>query len=208
MNIDEIMRDFKRRWEHTYVWVVPPNTTEESLFYVDRIVEDPDRVATMTLSSPEFGKIVLNYGTAHTLKFKYPPVGVFQHGQRAMIFRRTPSRQYKHGICPGNSEFYEPTVEVLRAARRNNELPFDLVQNAFQNVTSKYKEALLMLKSGRYRSVALKDNFSLCLGMGKENNYILFYWDTPVALMDKATGDPVHVMEQVFANVLSKVKAQ
>lgn len=210
MNINEIMNDFRRRWDQTYVWVESPESGEESLFHVDRITDDTTKVGTIELSSPEFGKILLNMGTAHTLKFKYPPVGVFQNGVDAYIFRRVPAKQYKHGIYNGNSTL-SPVYNIMlgrgqdRAQLRGEQLKFNDVLAAFRGERYPFADALKMLSSGKYRSVALQRNWSLCLSPITSDGLTLLYWETPVASLDRE-GNVLHVYENVFESVLPQVK--
>jgi hypothetical protein len=208
MEINEIMQDFRRRWEGGFVWVEAPDSGEESLFHVDRITHDRTKVGTMELSSPEYGKILLNMGTAHTLKFKYPPVGVFQNGVDAFMFRRVPAKQYKHAIYYGNSSVcpvYNPMVGRPSRNDRGDPLKFDDVLAAFRGERYTFEDALKMLSSGRYRSVALQRNWSLCLNpMGKEG-YVLLYWETPVAMVSPQ-GIVLHIYEKQFEAVLQQVK--
>jgi hypothetical protein len=208
MELNEALRDFQVRYEKTFIWVVPPDSTEESLFHVDKITPDDAKIANLTLSSPEFGRIVLNMGTAHTLKFKYPPVGVFQSGTDAQIFRRIPQRQYKRGLCAGNSAFYPVYVNMMRSNKFPEVLPHALVADAFAATQFSFKDAMCMLRSGRHRSVALQKNFSLMLPMSMEKTYTLMYWETPIAYINQDTGDVHHVIEAAFTKIIEQVKGR
>lgn len=205
MNINEIMHDFRRRWEQGFVWVEHPESKEESLFYVDRIADDQIKVGTIELSSPEYGKILLNMGTAHTLKFKYPPIGVYQNGMDAYIFRRRPERQYKHGIYHGNSSITLVHHKMTGRVPRTEALKFDDVLAAFNGEKYPFAEALRMLGSGIFRSVALQRNWSLCLSPVDKESYVLLYWDTPVGTVDR-NGVVLHIYEKQFESVIEQVK--
>lgn len=209
MNQQEILRDFRRRYEGGYVWVIPPNSDEESLFLVDRITEDRKNIATIELSSPEYGKIILNYGTAHTLRFKYPPVGVFQNGPDAFIFRRVPQRQWVHALYSGNASVV-PVFNTIVTARngggrriQGGQLLFDDVLAAFQGVQYTFRDAIMMLGTGKYRSVALRRNFSLCLSPNGPG-YILLFWETPVAHIS-TEGALILMLEKSFEPVIHQV---
>lgn len=206
MNIDEILNDFKRRYEHSYIWVAPPESDEESLFFVNRISKDKSSIANLELTSPEFGKIILNMGTSHTLKFKYPPVGVFQSGVDALMFRRLPVKQYKVGLYTGNSSI-SPVYQHLRGLRAPvvDNLDFDQVLSAFRKETHTFSDALKMLSSGRFRSVALARNFSLMLSMTGNGGYLLLYWETPVAAVD-TTGKVTLMYEKSYESVIEQIK--
>jgi hypothetical protein len=205
MNIDEILTDFKRRYEHSYIWVAPPESDEESLFFVSRITKDKCSIANLELTSPEFGKIILNMGTSHTLKFKYPPVGVFQSGTDAYMFRRLPVKQYRIGIYDGNSSI-APVHRYLTGQRATEiDFNFDQVLSAFRKETHTFRDALKMLASGKYRSVALSRNFSLMLSYTGNDGYLLLYWETPIALID-TTGTVKLMYEKSYESVVEQIK--
>lgn len=204
MEIEDIVRDFQRRYDQGYVWVVPPNSDEESLFFVNRITNDKRSIATMELTSPEYGKIILNYGTAHTLRFKYPPVGVFQNGRDAYMFRRIPARQWKHALYTGNSSV-EAVHNKMTGRDPLPQLQFDDVLAAFQGVQYTFSDAVKMLATGKYRSVALRRNFSLCLSPLDKEGYVLLYWESPVAAISRQ-GTVTHMYEKSFEAVINQVK--
>jgi hypothetical protein len=208
MDIREILHDFTRRYQGGFVFVESPDNGEESLFHVDRITEDRTKIATMELSSPEYGKIMLNMGTAHTLKFKYPPVGVFQKGGDAYIFRRTPAKQYKHAIYNGNSSIspvWHSMLGKVQGNARGEQLKFDDVLAAFQGERYAYADALKMLGNGKARSVALQRGWSLCLSPVAKDVYVLLYWETPVATVDQA-GKVTYLYEKQFEAVIQQVQ--
>lgn len=195
----------KRRYEHTYVFVEFPEdhkslSGKEALFYVDSINTDDSAVGTMCLSSIEYGKISLNLATEYTLKFKYPPVGVFQNGKEAYYFRRLPQRQYARGICSANSTI-SPVTSGLYATRAT--MNHESVQAAFNGVTHDLKFALQALEKG-FVSVALDDCFSLCVSMTAAPEHILFFWDIPVARVNKE-GKLILTLEEAFSVQINKL---
>lgn len=206
MDINRILLDFRRRYEHSYLHVQHPGGDEESLFYVNQITDDRTKIATLELTSPEYGKIILNMGTAHTLRFKYPPVGVFQNGVDAYLFRRRTAKQYKFGLCPGNSLICPVYNTILgRQVGREAALEFHDVLAAYQAERYSFADALKMLGSGKYRSVALQRNFSLMLSTMDDQNYLLLYWETPVASIDRE-GNVNHLYEKQFEAVVKQAK--
>ncbi len=205
MEFNEIVRDFVQRYEKTFIWVSPPDSNEESLFYVDKVTADKTKIANLTLTSPEFGKIILNMGTAHTLKFKYPPVGVFQYKHDSYMFRRNPAKQYRRGLCEGNSYTHEVHHKLVGSSPRD--LTFDLLSAAYQAQSYSFKDALRMLESGKYRSVALRNNFSLVLPVSPVPDYLLMFWETPIASINPTDGSTTTVYEAAFEKVLPKVRS-
>jgi hypothetical protein len=179
----EILRDFQRRYEGTYIFVQEPESKEENLFRVDNIQTSEDKLGVLLLSSDEVGSIRLNFGSAHTLKFVAAPVGVFQNGPDAYLCRRRPLRQWTKGICPGNTSIV-PVTNVI-APLTPRPFNFALVSGAFERKTFTLKEALVLLGKEQVRSVALEQNFSLCQSVNETPDYILMFWEQPVARLDK-----------------------
>lgn len=202
MNLREIIRDLTRRYSNSFVHVEAPSG-EESLFFVDSITEDADKGARIQLSSPEVGKITINLGSAHTLKFKYPPVGVFQHGKDAFLFRRRPERQYTHGLCDGNSDLRLVLGQYARHPDAG--LSFEKLISAFNPECYRYGDAVRMLQSGKYRSVALHRNFTLSLSITAAEGYTLMYWDQPIASTDK-DGEISVMYDKSFTVAVAQLK--
>lgn len=199
-----ILTDFVRRYDQSYIHAVEPDSKEENLFFVNKITLDSKNLAVFDLTSPEFGRIMLNFGTAHKLKFKYPPVGVYQRGKDAYIFRRFPQRQWKVGLSTGNCQCYPAAVDVLGGDKRINELTFDQVTDAFANEKYSFRDAWKMLKGGKYRSVALERNFSLMLSPSGVDQHLLLFWETPIALINVDT-EEITMLENAYKSVIQQV---
>lgn len=184
MDFNQIISDFQRRYAGTYIHVVFPGESNENLFFLDSVTPDGgERLAVLNLHSPEYGHIKLNYGTAHTLKFNLPCSGVFQNGKDACIFRRDPQRQWRVGVYSGNSSIF-PVHCRIYTSHIENQLNFEDVANAYAGVTSSFKDALSYMESGKYRSVAMRNDYSLLNDMGT-GFYTLMYLDVPVAHVNK-----------------------
>jgi hypothetical protein len=198
----EIIADFRRRWEGTYAWLFMEQVNDETLVSIDRVEDNNDKMATLTVTSEKYGQMVLNFGSSdHELRFKYPPVGVFQFGDDAYMFRRRPARQYRRGICPDNSLLWNVTRGVA-----GNRSRFDTkeVQAAFDHKTYSEDEALKLLSTGKMKGVALHNNFSLTLPLEEGNpDYILWHWNYPVARIDKE-GKIARVYEKQYASYLAE----
>src|ERR1700743_1243500 len=110
MNNGEVINDFRRRWEGTYVWLSIDDKKSEELVKLDAIEASSTKVATLYLPSDRVGKLTINFGSeGHSLQFRYPPVGVFQYERDAYVFYRRPERQYRRGICADNSTMQNVT---------------------------------------------------------------------------------------------------
>lgn len=197
MNVNEIVHDFTRRYGDTYVLVKFPGDDQENVFHVDQVVQDDDHGAVLQLSSNEYGAIKLNFSTGHEILFRYPEVDTFQHGKDSVFFRRYPQRQYRRGLCNGNAGFSHCVPVVSPPA-----WSWELVNDAYHPQKYSFAKAVEMLQSGKFRSVALDDGFSLSLSITAEESYMLFYFDLLVARYN-SKGKQTQVLENAFA---AKVK--
>ena len=184
MDAYEVIGDFRRRYEGTYVWLSMDDCNKETLVHVDKIEDSNTKMATLNLTSQEYGQLSINYGSAdHTLKFKYPPVGVFQHGNNACVFMRRPSRQYRRGLCSDNSLMQHTTRNVCGGSMNWS---IDEVTSAYRHETTSLQNALNLLTKKTIRSVALANEFSLCRSPTLDSkDHLLFHWQQPVARLTK-----------------------
>jgi hypothetical protein len=197
----EIIQDFRRRWEGTYAWLWMDKLNEEVLVHIDRVEDSSDKVATIGVTNKKYGQLVLHLGSEeHELRFKYPPVGVFQHGDDVLLFRRRPARQYRRGICPDNSVIWSVARNVV-----GSRAGFDAseVQSAFDHHTYTEAQALKMLAAGTHRGVALRGNYSLLLSMDEGPDHMLWHWDVPVARVN-TKGSITAVLEKSYTAALAE----
>ena len=203
MNNGEILQDFRRRYENTYIKVCVEQKGIEAVGFLYKVSGDDDKFARMEIKTAEFGVIQTTFGSEeYQIKFESPPTGAFQHGSDSILFRRRPERQYTRGICSGNS-----ILTHCHANITGNGASFTIerIKAAFQHRTLSFKEAMAGLRAGLYRSVALKDNFSISLPMSKDKpNHLVWHWGAVVASVD-GNGKLVRVYEPVFEKVLSEV---
>lgn len=178
MNNAEVLHDFRRRWENTYVWLNIENKDEE-LVYLSRVEDNSDKVGKLYLTSDRLGELVLNFGSeGYALQFRYPPVGVFQHNRDAYCFYRRPIRQYRRGICGDNSLLMNTARNLTGNTARFGS---GILKSAFAHQVFTWPEAIELLAGGIWRGVALSENFSLTQSMFKSPDYVLFHWTHPIA---------------------------
>lgn len=195
MTNSEILQDFRRRYEGTFVWLSMEDITKETLVKVTRVEDDAEKVGVLRLDSIEYGSLSINMGSSgHSLKFKYPPVGVFQHDVDALAFTRRPARQYRRGLCADNSTLRNVTASVV--SNRARFTPRE-VASAFEHKTFSTNEALRLLRMGRVRSVALADNFAISLSITGTSDYIVYHWINPVARCTRE-GKLTQIMEDIY----------
>lgn len=202
VNNEQVVTDFRRRYEGTYIYLENHTEQTEVLAYVRLVEFNFGRVGIIHLETEEYGKLQLNMGSeGHSLKFKYPPVGVFQHESLAHVFFRRPSRQYRRGLCGDNSTilstarlFGAPSAGVSRSA----------VVSAFKHTTYRVYEALPML-SKKFRSVALADNLSVTAPVyaDKTTGLVLHYLQA-VASFNTRSGKLTKIYEPQYEALLAK----
>jgi len=200
MNDNEVLQDFRRRWEGTFIWLGIEGRGDE-LVRLDSVEASSTKVATLNLSSDKVGKLSLNFGSeGHSLQFRYPPVGVFQHEKDAYVFYRRPQRQYRRGICTDNSIMYNVTRNLVGNRCSWN---YGEVRSAFEHETFSVTTALTLLGKG-YKGVALESNFSLCQSMFETPDYVLFHWVHPIARVN-TRGQVTHLIENAYKDMVNRM---
>lgn len=201
MNNNEVLEDFRRRWNHTFVWLKMKSKSIESLAYIRDVEYDENKIGVIHLDSAEYGSITINLGSAdHQLNFRFPQVGVFQHKTQAVLFRRIAARQWRRGICGDNSFLRNTTAPLV-----GNQVSFDLatLASAFEHRTIPLPQALEGLSEHRARSVALRDNVSLSLSLDSSSDYLVLYWDNVVGRCDEK-GKLTKLFEPTMESLLRK----
>lgn len=175
MTPNEILRDFRTKYQHTFVWLKAPETGKEILCYIDAVNENRDRQAVIQLSSNEFGKLVLNFASGHEMKFRFPNAGSFQHGKDSLIIvRRPPHRQYQRGLCQANHLLMCCTCQLTVDFMFDPQFDLNTIASAFKQEKYRGNEAFTMLSKGTHRSVALGGRFSLSQPMDKVDMPMMF----------------------------------
>lgn len=175
MTPNEILRDFRTKYQHTFVWLKAPETGKEILCYIDAVNENRDRQAVIQLSSSEFGKLVLNFASGHEMKFRFPNVGSFQYGKDSLcIFRRAPHRQYQRGLGPANHYISTCTENFTGDVLPSPQMGLDTIRASFMAEKYRGNEAMALLAKGKHRSVALGGRFSLSQPMDKVDMPMMF----------------------------------
>jgi hypothetical protein len=203
MNNDEIIADFRRRYEGTFVQVCAEQKNIKVLGKMMRVRADAEKFATLEIATREFGTIAMNMGSEeYQVKFEFPPSGVFQFAGMAIAVRRKAEKQYARGLCAGNCALVPTTANITGGA-----VSFGLneVQAAYDHKTHTLGQAYTMFKLGQAKSVALRDNFSIALPMSAEKkHYYLFHNYALVGALDEE-GKLVRVMEPVYEKAIAEL---
>jgi len=199
MDNAQVVEDFRRRWQETYVWLKMKGKGIETLVFVRQVEHDESKVGVLHLESADYGSMTINLGSSdHSLMFRYPKSGVFQHGSNACYFHRRPARQWRRGICSDNSTL-STTMRHLGGPGHN--MSINTVSAAFKHKTYPIGEALQLLDKRMARSVALENNFSIALSPTQAKEHLLLFWTDPVARVT-ADGKLATLYEEVMeANV-------
>jgi hypothetical protein len=202
MNNDEIVADFRRRYEGAFVQVLAEDKGVKTIGKMQRVRADPERFATLEIATSEYGLIQMNMGSdEYQIKFNFPQAGTFQCGIDAFIFERKAEKQYQRGLSSGNGRFTSVTAGLVGNVAS---MSLDAVKAAFDHKQYNLKAALAMLKGGTYRSVALVDNFAITLPMTTGGSYFIWHRGTLVAGVD-ADGGVTKMYEPVFGKAITEL---
>lgn len=205
METREVISDFRRRYENTYVWLSMPDAERETLVMIEQIQDSDSKMAVLTLTSEEFGQMQVNFGSSeHTLRFKYPPVGVFQHDVHPYMFLRRPARQYRRGLCSDNSTMVNVSRNITGNIVRWSAAE---VASAFRHEVSSYQTALSRLDvEKKLKGVALANEYSLVRSMVSDTkDHILFHWNHPIAYVSTTTGALIKCLEKSYEREIQDV---
>jgi hypothetical protein len=204
MNNDEIVQDFRRRYHGTYVRLINQEKRINVIASVRDVNAHSENLATLDLLTQEYGMVHTNMGSdEYEIRFDFPDTGVFQSGMDAAYVFRKAEKQYTRGFCPGNSGIM--SVHHNITGRGVGSMSLKLVKAAFDHQTYTFRAALALFRMKRARSVALENNFSICLPFQEGGKgYPIFHKIQPVALVtDK--GVILRMFEPVFKQSLEEI---
>src|ERR1044072_8421526 len=206
MTPNEILRDFRTKYQHTFVWLKAPETGKATLCFIDAVNENRDRQAVIQLSSIEYGKLVLNFASNHEMKFRFPNTGSFQHGKDSLVIvRRAPHRQYQRGLCVANHSLHACTEYFTADMLYAPQIGLETMTSAFKQEKFRGSEAMAMLSAGKHRSVALGGRFSLAQTMDKVDMPMLFLGTTYLGRVKDDLSFVPHKGAEVMADEAQRV---
>lgn len=172
MTPQDIVRDFRTKYTHTYVFVKSPDVDGEVLAYIQDIAEDNDKNAIVMLNAYGIGNMQINLASTSSLHFRFPPIGTFQYGRDSVVVtRRPPHRQYQRGLCVANHTLQGCLSKMMKT---NILWGLPVVKAMFDGKKSRPQEAIEMLMKDTHRSVALGGRFSLCQPTDRIKGFMLF----------------------------------
>lgn len=205
MNNEEVVNDFRRRYEGTFVKVLAADKGINIVGNIRRVRSDPERFATIEILTKEYGTVHTNMGSEeYQLRFDFPKVGVFHadsvHGP--LIFYRRAEKQYTRGVGGGNSVLMSPVRAYASIAPG---LGLVNVAESFNHKVYEFREAVRMLKAQGVWGVALQDDFSIVQPMSTAKPYyVIFHWQQIIATVDDK-GNIMRLHEQAFEKILNEV---
>jgi len=202
VNNEEIINDFRRRYEGTFIQLCAEQKGMKVLGKMQRVRADPDKFASLEIMTREFGTVQMNMGSdEYQIKFEFPQAGIFQYRDQACGFIRKAEKQYQRGLSAGNSRLLTSTAGITGGA-----LALDLytVQAAFDHKQYTLAEGLKMLRDGEAKSVALHDDWSVTLPMRKNGAHFVFHNFTLVgSCSDK--GKPIRLYQPIYEKAFTEL---
>lgn len=196
MNTAEIVREFSRKYAGTFFFTAASKESEQTLIRCDHIETERGGKPVMSCEGYGVGKLTFKIPSEQVFSFKMPPCGVWQFGPSAYEVSRLPHRQWQRGICSKNTGVAHTLGKVFSSLA--GQLSLDSVHAFFRQQTFTFREALTMLASKKYVSVALGNGFSLGQ-TSQEKGYLLCYGTDVIATVS-AGG----IIERLFSDAFLK----
>lgn len=141
--------DCRKYYEHTFTKF---KETGDTIFYIQKVT--PESILATDINDNEVG-IYLESG--YNLDFVLPRKTVYQYGVNAVIIQRIPAKQWKKGMCSGNTQTLTLSIDWMT-------INFDIkIIEGFVNKPSyiSSKDAVPRLIDGTLTSAALSPRFSM-----------------------------------------------
>lgn len=195
INLDQLYVDFKQRYEHTYIRTQFPQSPTKDVFFVES-VKQGEKYPILCLRNDKVGAVQLNYDSESKILFDAPPLGYFWFDHKvALLYRRLSTRQWKRGICAGNSVITNGYMNHLWIIN----VPLSLVtlEAAYQHQHATFETAIDLLSSIKALSIPLSDHLAIGLSPLADGLLIVWYEDTPIAKYH-LTACRLHLFEKHF----------
>ena len=136
--------------------------------------------------------------TENNVDVAFPKVGLFNHEDSFLLFKRVPARQYKKAPCPDNSIIINP-LGFIKGERDTKGLDFDTLEAAFKARYCSFDMAIVGLNLKATKGAALSSKWGVSIHP-KGTQYLLWYHEYPVA---EIHGDKLHVKVPSFKQEIS-----
>ena len=181
INWAQISEDFRQKYEGTFCRYISPITKVKEVFSITHVDIQPYGPPNIVMVNSRAGELFLTYNTEAELDFTFPPIGCFQHGDKALLFKRLHQRQYRKGICTFTAHTEFPYAMLCGTYVPG--MDENVLESAFKpQLTKSISDGLKELEDKV--SVVLSNQLSVGHG-NKEGDYWLWFNNEPIATVKK-----------------------
>jgi hypothetical protein len=162
-------RDFNSRYSHTYGWLVKKET--KTLVYLH---EGNEQNLVFTIGDSPYYTAKIDSGVL----FEFIPIkrGWFNTKNNSVILERVPNRQWKRGICEGNTQ----ALQFGKYGLSNINLDYFLLSEIFVNTTL-ITNTFVLNRIKNKLPVVLNNFFAL------DTNNSLYFYSLPIGKIENST---------------------
>ena len=138
----QLGEDFRQKYEGCFCRYRSPLTGKEEVFQIVSVEVNNNSAPNLVLHNDKHGEMFLKYTTDAELDFTFPECGYFQLDDKAIVFSRLFSRQWKKGICSGTATltfpypggFYAPRLDCGNLNAAFKRAPVEPISQAIQRL--------------------------------------------------------------------------
>lgn len=191
MDWNQLFNDFRQKYEGCYCSIALEGCSTPQIFMLDLVEGTRDAkgqhaAPLLHFFNEDAGEIILKYGDSQSdIKFSLPRVGLFNYKDSVVMLRRAYSRQFKKGVCNGTitlKSIYGSIHNMFNS--RGEDLLSEKMVKCF-NVETKpitLQKGIDELKTKL--AICLSHEFALGLSLNSNANYILWYYENPIGVVD------------------------
>lgn len=187
-------RDFHRRYVETYIRMGSAKDPRDLEVVYCRSMRHEDGNLRVYMASEKRPEFAIDFPGNQKLNFEFPNIGTFQLGITSAVFQRNPQRQWRRGICDRTAQVSNHTFGITQTS-----LSFQTLDAAFKGEQFTFPQAMEMLNSGKYQSVAIDGNWALAASPYFKDKYIMFYMETSVGSITRG-GKIDRLFDPLFQN--------
>jgi hypothetical protein len=187
-NLAQAVAEWHKKFHGTYVWLNQKHilfvmeSDTNFLYFIDK----------------NGAQVKVKTTTENDVDVAFPTVGLFNHEDSFLLFKRVPARQYKKAPCPGNSIIINP-LGFIKGERDIKDLDFDILEAAFKARYCSFDVAIAGLNLKAIKGAALSSKWGVSIHP-KGSQHLLWYHEYPVAEIHE---DKLHVKVPSFRQEIS-----
>lgn len=129
--------EFEKRYVHTLLHLSFPNTPEENgYYYLNGISGQDTAFPLLKFSNSKWDNLRVGVDSSVEINCKWPATGLFNHKGGVFLFTRFPQRQWKRGICSGNSGLSNVANVLLRYGVQHTDITAPYLDSALNSDAS------------------------------------------------------------------------